>query len=48
MDTTTIIAGLLHDTLEDTEATLEDLTNIFGNDLGSLVNGLTKLKISNT
>jgi len=44
MDTTTIIAGLLHDTLEDTEATLEDLTNIFGNDLGSLVNGLTKLK----
>ena len=44
MDTTTVIAGLLHDTLEDTEATLEDLTNIFGNDLGSLVNGLTKLK----
>ena len=44
MDTTTIIAGLLHDTLEDTEATLEDLTNIFGDDLGSLVNGLTKLK----
>ena len=44
MDTTTIIAGLLHDTLEDTDATLEDITLIFGQELGSLVNGLTKLK----
>ena len=44
MDTTTIVAGLLHDTLEDTDATLEDLTLIFGQELGSLVNGLTKLK----
>ena len=44
MDTTTIIAGLLHDTIEDTDATLEDITLIFGQELGSLVNGLTKLK----
>ena len=44
MDTTTIVAGLLHDTIEDTDATLEEITSIFGNELGILVNGLTKLK----
>ena len=44
MDTTTIIAGLLHDTVEDTEASLEEITSMFGPELGSLVNGLTKLK----
>ena len=43
MDTTTIIAGLLHDTVEDTEATLEEITSIFGDDLGNLVDGLTKI-----
>ena len=43
MDTTTIIAGLLHDTVEDTEATLDDLVKYFGNDLGNLVDGLTKI-----
>ena len=43
MDTTTIIAGLLHDTIEDTDATLEEITQLFGADLGSLVNGLTKI-----
>ena len=44
MDTTTIIAGLLHDTVEDTETSLEEITSMFGAELGSLVNGLTKLK----
>ena len=39
MDTTTIIAGLLHDTVEDTEATLDDIVKNFGNDLGNLVDG---------
>ena len=44
MDITTIIAGLLHDTLEDTEATSEELVELFGEELSKLVNGLTKLK----
>ena len=44
MDSTTIMAGLLHDTVEDTEASLEEITSIFGAEIGSLVNGLTKLK----
>ena len=44
MDTTTIIAGLLHDTVEDTEASVEDITSNFGAEIGTLVNGLTKLK----
>ena len=43
MDTTTIIAGLLHDTVEDTEATIDDIVKNFGNDLGKLVDGLTKI-----
>ena len=43
MDTTTIIAGLLHDTLEDTDATIEEINNNFGDDLGNLVHGLTKI-----
>ena len=43
MDVTTIIAGLLHDTIEDTDATIEEIIDIFGNDLGNLVDGLTKI-----
>ena len=43
MDTTTVIAGLLHDTLEDTNATLEEINANFGNDLGQLILGLTKI-----
>ena len=43
MDLTTILAGLLHDTIEDTDATLDDLKKIFGEDLCNLVNGVTKL-----
>ena len=33
MDLTTIIAGLLHDTIEDTDATLKDLKDSFGEEL---------------
>ncbi len=43
MDTTTIIAGLLHDTVEDTETNLDDIEEIFGKEVAFLVGALTKL-----
>ncbi len=43
MDTQTIAAGLLHDTLEDTKATEEDIKKEFGEDILFLINGVTKL-----
>ncbi len=43
MDTKTIIAGLLHDTVEDTSVTEEDVEKEFGEDVVFLVNGVTKL-----
>lgn len=43
MDTKTIAAGLLHDTLEDTEATPEQIKKEFGDDILFLINGVTKL-----
>jgi GTP pyrophosphokinase len=43
MDTKTIIAGLLHDTIEDTSVTEEDVEKEFGEDVLFLVNGVTKL-----
>jgi guanosine-3',5'-bis(diphosphate) 3'-pyrophosphohydrolase len=38
-----VIAGLLHDTVEDTEITLEIISNKFGNEVATLVDGVTKL-----
>jgi GTP pyrophosphokinase len=38
-----ISAGLLHDTVEDTELTLEDIQRDFGDEIGLLVDGVTKL-----
>lgn len=38
-----VVAGLLHDTVEDTPVTLQDIDRDFGNTVASLVNGVTKL-----
>ena len=43
IDTTTITAALLHDVVEDTACTLEDLRNEFGREVAFLVDGVTKL-----
>src|SRR5476651_1641225 len=44
LDDATIVAALLHDTIEDTEATRAEIDHIFGPEIGALVEGLTKLK----
>jgi GTP pyrophosphokinase len=43
MDTTTLVAALLHDTVEDTRYTLADVARDFGDDVSHLVDGVTKL-----
>ncbi len=43
MDTTTLCAALLHDTVEDTPYTLDDVVREFGEDVAHLVDGVTKL-----
>lgn len=43
MDAQSIEAALLHDTVEDTDVTLEDLQREFGDEVANLVNGVTKL-----
>jgi guanosine-3',5'-bis(diphosphate) 3'-pyrophosphohydrolase len=44
LDDSTIAAALLHDTIEDTAATRDEIDQMFGKDIGALVEGLTKLK----
>ncbi|MGL4406673.1 MAG: RelA/SpoT family protein, partial [Notoacmeibacter sp.] len=44
LDEATIAVALLHDTIEDTDATREDIEKNFGEEIGSLVDALTKLK----
>lgn len=43
MDVESIAAGLLHDVVEDTHASLEQVRQAFGNEIGDLVDGLTKI-----
>ena len=47
MDEETIIAALLHDTVEDTDVTLADVEKIFGKEVAALVDGVTKLAVIN-
>jgi GTP pyrophosphokinase len=42
-DPTTVIAGLLHDTIEDTDVTIEQIEEQFGEPVAKLVDGVTKL-----
>ncbi|MEE1611021.1 RelA/SpoT family protein [Microvirga sp. CF3016] len=44
LDDATIAAAVLHDTVEDTQATLEEINRTFGPQIGALVDGLTKIK----
>lgn len=43
MDIDSVIAGVLHDTVEDTDTTLENLETLFGKDTAFLVDGVTKV-----
>jgi GTP diphosphokinase / guanosine-3',5'-bis(diphosphate) 3'-diphosphatase len=44
LDDATIAAALLHDTIEDTDATRSEIDSAFGEDIGRLVEGLTKIQ----
>ncbi|HEX2582279.1 MAG TPA: bifunctional (p)ppGpp synthetase/guanosine-3',5'-bis(diphosphate) 3'-pyrophosphohydrolase [Dongiaceae bacterium] len=43
LDSASIVTGLLHDTVEDTDVTLEEIRKTFGEEIASLVDGVTKL-----
>lgn len=43
MDIDTVIAGILHDTIEDTDTSLEQIESLFGRDVAFLVDGVTKV-----
>ncbi|MBI4527660.1 MAG: bifunctional (p)ppGpp synthetase/guanosine-3',5'-bis(diphosphate) 3'-pyrophosphohydrolase [Deltaproteobacteria bacterium] len=43
LDVPSIVGGLLHDTVEDTLTTLDEVKNLFGGEIASLVDGVTKL-----
>ncbi len=47
LDLDTILTGLLHDTVEDTSATLEDVKREFGDTVAALVDGVTKIGLMN-
>jgi GTP diphosphokinase / guanosine-3',5'-bis(diphosphate) 3'-diphosphatase len=43
LDTTSIVAGLVHDTVEDTDTTLADIESAFGAEIAKIVDGVTKI-----
>src|SRR6267154_2515114 len=43
LDVPSIVAGLLHDTVEDTSATIQEIEQNFGKEVSRLVDGLTKI-----
>lgn len=45
LDCASIATALLHDTIEDTDASLDEITNLFGSEIADLVNGVTKLSM---
>ena len=45
LGTTSIIAALLHDVVEDTDIQLKDLEQIFGKKIAKIIDGLTKIKV---
>jgi GTP pyrophosphokinase len=47
LDVPSIVGGLLHDTVEDTLTTLDEIKNLFGREIAALVDGVTKLSRAN-
>jgi len=47
LDASTIIAGLLHDTVEDTDASIPQISDQFGSDVAAIVEGVTKISKMN-
>ena len=43
LDESSVVTGLLHDTIEDTLVTKEDISGLFGGEIADLVDGVTKL-----
>ena len=43
MDVISIVAGLLHDTIEDTDAELAEIERLFGKETAAIVDGVTKI-----
>jgi guanosine-3',5'-bis(diphosphate) 3'-pyrophosphohydrolase len=43
MDITSVVAGLLHDTIEDTNVELSEIEQLFGKETANIVNGVTKI-----